>query len=185
MSLLHWPMFLPAPVPKLALAVLNWRRHVLSKSVLGFPRGGNDRACVLSVQGAVKLEELVYHFTVRGCQESVIRFIRYKRYTLYSFHKAEGIEWNQKLMLYARIKAPFPSIPRSMEPKRYLVYLDFFDSSDSVEPAGEDHRGPHSRWLCLQIWHLSACGKAVWSCDGHQGSAGPECQKRGGLRPLG
>lgn len=85
-------MFLPASVPKLALAVLNWRRHVPTSWETQNRFGENDRAYVLSVRGAVKLEELVYHFTVRCCQESIICFIRYKRYTLYSFHEAEGIE---------------------------------------------------------------------------------------------
>lgn len=90
-------MFLPTPVPKPSLAVLNWRRHIPTSWETQNRFGENAHACVLSVWDTVKLEELVYCFTVRCYQESVIT----------SFREGEDIGGNQKLMLYAKNQGSF------------------------------------------------------------------------------
>jgi len=84
------------------------------------------------------------------------------------------------------VRAFFPPCHKVLNTRNSVDWVSFdLCPTDTVEPAGEDHRGAHSWWLCLQVWCLSPCGKAVWSRDWHESSSGPECQKRGGLRPLG
>lgn len=115
-----------------------------------------------------------WHVTLQCCQEVILTVS----------NRAEDTEGNQ--MLCAESGLFFPPCHKVLNTRNSVDWVSFdLCPTDTVEPAGEDHRGAHSWWLCLQVWCLSPCGKAVWSRDWHESSSGPECQKRGGLRPLG